>query len=73
MSGVEEWGRHLGIGSRAAAQAVHALTHPSNLTSPEGLIAVRLLRGTVYAATAPALGAGLTRVGSYRVPSRSRA
>ena len=69
MSGVEGWGRHLGIGSRAAAQALHALTHPSNLTSPEGLIAVRL--GTVYAATPSTPGAGLTRGGSYRVPSRN--
>ena len=70
MIGVEGWGRHLGNGSRAAAQAVHALTHPSNLASPNGLIVVQTLLGPSYAAAA-ARGAGLTRVGSYRVPSRS--
>ena len=55
--------------TRAAAQAVHALTHPSNLTSPKASSPCG--SGTVYAATPSTLGAGLTRGGSYRVPSRS--
>ena len=50
----------------------NALPHPSNLASPQGLIVVRPpLRGG-YAAAAVA-GATGTRVGSYRVPSRSSA
>jgi hypothetical protein len=71
MSGVEGWGRHLRCGSRPVAKETHALTHPSNQATPEGLIAVQVLCGMVYAAAAR--GAGRTRVGSYRVPSRSSA
>jgi hypothetical protein len=71
MSGVEGWGRHLRGGARTVAKETHALTHPSNQASPEGLIAVRILDGPPYAATAR--DAGRTRVGSYRVPSRNRA
>jgi hypothetical protein len=46
-----------------------ALTHPSNLASPEDRIIVQTRRA--YAATAAVLGVGLTRAGWNVVPSRS--
>jgi hypothetical protein len=73
MNGVEGWGRHLRTGSRTVAKEAHALTHPSNLASPEGLMVVRRPLGVGYAAAVAVGGPSLIRVGSYRVRSRSMA
>jgi hypothetical protein len=76
-SPAHEWSRRVGgaiyvAGLVRRPRRSDALTHPSNLASPNGRIVVRTLLGSGYAAAA-VRGTGVTRVGSYRVPSRSSA